>query len=182
MSVKWVSISSNNGLLPIRRQAIIRTNASIVLIRPLRTISSEILIKLQNLSFTKMDLKISSAKWRPFCPGGNELRVKSITGIGEMISPLLNNEKVLSGQQTTVDANYLGLWFSGFAGFYSFMSKTNLNMFTMDFSQFSQKISLLCHFKDTDGMYKQANTTMGPCALLFAHTIDCGVVMETKLH
>ena len=25
-------------------------------------------------SFTKMHLKMSSAKWRPFCPGGDELR------------------------------------------------------------------------------------------------------------
>ena len=31
---------------------------------------SEILIKIQNFSFTKMHLKISSVKWRPFCPGG----------------------------------------------------------------------------------------------------------------
>ena len=34
---------------------------------------SEILIKTQNFSFTKMYLKISSAKWQPFCPGGDEL-------------------------------------------------------------------------------------------------------------
>ena len=34
---------------------------------------SEILIKIQNFSFTEMHLKISSAKWRPFCPGGDEL-------------------------------------------------------------------------------------------------------------
>ena len=30
-------------------------------------------IKIQNFSFTKMHLKISSAKWRPFCPGGDKL-------------------------------------------------------------------------------------------------------------
>ena len=34
---------------------------------------SEILIKIQNFSFTKMHLKISFAKWWPFCPGGDEL-------------------------------------------------------------------------------------------------------------
>ena len=33
---------------------------------------SEILIKIQNFSFTKMHLKISSSKWRPFCSGGDE--------------------------------------------------------------------------------------------------------------
>ena len=27
----------------------------------------------KNLSFTKIHLKISSTKWRPFCPGGDEL-------------------------------------------------------------------------------------------------------------
>ena len=39
----------------------------------LRTNLSEILIKIKNFSFTKMNLKISSVKWRPFCPGGDEL-------------------------------------------------------------------------------------------------------------
>ena len=38
-------------------------------IEPLGTILSEILIKIRNFSFMKMHLKISSAKWRPFCPG-----------------------------------------------------------------------------------------------------------------
>ena len=31
------------------------------------------LIKIRKFSFTKTCLKISSAKWRPFCPGGEEL-------------------------------------------------------------------------------------------------------------
>ena len=30
-------------------------------------------IKIQNFSFMKMHLKMSSAKWQPFCPGGDEL-------------------------------------------------------------------------------------------------------------
>ena len=34
---------------------------------------SETLFKRQNLSFTKMHMKISSAKWPPFCSGGDEL-------------------------------------------------------------------------------------------------------------
>ena len=34
---------------------------------------SEILIKIQNFSFTKMHLKISSVKCWPFCPGEDEL-------------------------------------------------------------------------------------------------------------
>ena len=63
------SIGSDNGLLPIRRQVIIINNAGLLSIGPLGTNFSEILIKIQNFSFTKMHLKLSSAKWRPFCPG-----------------------------------------------------------------------------------------------------------------
>ena len=37
---------------------------------------SEILTKIWNLSFTKMHLEISSAKWRPFCPGRDELNLR----------------------------------------------------------------------------------------------------------
>ena len=37
---------------------------------------SEILIKIQNFSFLEIYLKILSAKWRPFCPGGNVLNRK----------------------------------------------------------------------------------------------------------
>ena len=68
-----VSIGSDNGLLPIQHQAIILTNAGLLSIRPLGTNFSEILITIQNFSFMKMHLKISSVKWRPFCPEGYEL-------------------------------------------------------------------------------------------------------------
>ena len=66
-------IDSDNGLSPGRRQAIIWTNAGILLIGPLRTNFSEILIEILTFSFTKMRLKVSSAKWRPFCLGLNVL-------------------------------------------------------------------------------------------------------------
>ena len=76
------SIGSDNGLWPGRRQAIIRTNAGILLIGPLGTNFSEILIEIltfsfknlkKKLFFKKMHLKMSSAKRRPFCLGLNEL-------------------------------------------------------------------------------------------------------------
>ena len=67
-------IGSDNGLSPGRRQAIIRTNAGILLKRPLGTNFSEILIKILLFSFKKMHLKVSSAKRRPFCLGLNVLR------------------------------------------------------------------------------------------------------------
>ena len=66
-------IGSDIGLSPERRQAIIWTNAGISLIGPLGTNFSEILIGIQTFSFTKMHLKMSSAKWRPFCLGLNVL-------------------------------------------------------------------------------------------------------------
>ena len=63
---KLIIIGSDNGLSPGRRQTIIWTNAGILLIRPLRTNFSEILIGVQTFSFRKMELKMSSAKWRQF--------------------------------------------------------------------------------------------------------------------
>ena len=70
---KLTIIASDNGLSPERRQTIIWTNAGILLIGPLGTNFSEILIEIQTFSFKKMHLKMSSAKWRPFCPGLNVL-------------------------------------------------------------------------------------------------------------
>ena len=63
-----MSIGSDNSLSPIRRQAIIQTIAGLLSIGPSGTNFSGILIKMKNFSFMKMHLKISSAKWRPFCP------------------------------------------------------------------------------------------------------------------
>ena len=55
---KLTTIGSDNGLSPGRRQAIIWTNAGILLIGPLVTNFSEISIKIYTLSFKKMHLKI----------------------------------------------------------------------------------------------------------------------------
>ena len=67
-------IGSDNGLLPGRRQAIIWTNAGILLIGPLGTNFSEICIGIQTFSLKKIHLKMSSAKWRLFCLGLNVLK------------------------------------------------------------------------------------------------------------
>ena len=69
-------IGSDNGLSPGRRQAIIWTNAGILLIAPWGTNFSEVLIDIHTFSFKKIDLKMSSAKWRPFCLGLNVLNVE----------------------------------------------------------------------------------------------------------
>ena len=70
---KLTIISSDNGLSPGRRQAIIWTNAGILLIGPLGTNFNEILCEIHTFSFKKMHFKMSSAKWRPFCLGFNVL-------------------------------------------------------------------------------------------------------------
>ena len=70
---KITIIGSDNGLSPDRRQAIIWTNAGILLIGPLGTNFSEILFEILTFSFKKMRLKVSSAKRRPFCLGLNVL-------------------------------------------------------------------------------------------------------------
>ena len=74
---KLTIIASDNGLSPDRRQAIIWTNAGILLIGPLGTNFSEILIEIETFSFNKMHLKISSGKWRPSCLGLNVLMNRS---------------------------------------------------------------------------------------------------------
>ena len=68
-------IGSDNGLSPGRRQAIIWTNAGILLIWTLGTNFNEMLIEIHIFSVKKMHLKMSSAKWRPFCLGLNVLMI-----------------------------------------------------------------------------------------------------------
>ena len=71
---KVTIIGSDNGLSPGRRQAIIWTNAGLLLIGPLETNFTETLINIQTFSFRKMHLKMSPGKWRPFCLGLNVLK------------------------------------------------------------------------------------------------------------
>ena len=62
VSVRSPVIGSDNGLLPDWRQTIFWTNAGLFSVAPLQTYFSEILIKIQQLSFKKRHLKMS-AKW-----------------------------------------------------------------------------------------------------------------------
>ena len=78
---KLTIISSDNGLSPDQRQAIIWTNAGLLLIGPLGTNFSEILIEILTFSFMKMRLKVSSAKRRPFCLGLNVLKPEQCLSI-----------------------------------------------------------------------------------------------------
>ena len=66
-------IGSDNGLSPGRRQAIIWTNAGILLVGPLGKNFNKILIEIHIISFKKSHLKMSSGKRRPSCLGLNVL-------------------------------------------------------------------------------------------------------------
>ena len=68
---------SDNGLSSGRCQTIIWTNAGILLIGPLGTNFSEILIKINIFSFKKTHLIMSSVKRRPFCLCLNVLIARS---------------------------------------------------------------------------------------------------------
>ena len=70
---KLTNIGSDDGLSPGRRQAIIWNNARILLIGPLGTHFNEILTEIHTFSFKKLQMKMSSGKWRPFCLGLNVL-------------------------------------------------------------------------------------------------------------
>ena len=54
--------------------AFILTNGAILLIWPPGTKFNEMLIEIHAFLVMKIHLKISSAKWRPFCLGLNELK------------------------------------------------------------------------------------------------------------
>ena len=71
---KLTIIGSDDGLSPGRRQGINWTNAGILLIGPLGTNFSEILIAIETFSFKKKHLKILCGKCQPFCLGLNVLK------------------------------------------------------------------------------------------------------------
>ena len=75
--MSWVSIGSGNVLSPIRRQAIILTNAPLLSTGPLGTNFSEIRIGFFSFSFTKRISNCRLPAWRPFCSGGDELNHQS---------------------------------------------------------------------------------------------------------
>ena len=67
------TIGSDNALLPGRCQAIIWTNAGILLIGPMGTNFSEILVEIHAFSFKKMYLQMLSGKMLSILFGLNVL-------------------------------------------------------------------------------------------------------------
>ena len=99
------NIGSDNGLLPVRRQAIIWTNAATFSIRPSGTYLNEIVFKIWKFSFKAMHLKMSSAKWCPFRLGLNVLNKGANRVTSHNLNPL---SEALSGMHPPI-ANALGL-------------------------------------------------------------------------
>ena len=75
---KLTIIGSEKGLSPGRRQAIFWTNARILLIAPLGSNFSEILIEIPTFSFKKMQLKMSSAETAAVCLGHSVLNLLKV--------------------------------------------------------------------------------------------------------
>ena len=99
-------IGSDNGLSPCRRQAIIWTNAGLLLIGPLGKNFNEILIQILSFSFKKMRLKVLSAKWRPFCLGLNVLSDVKSTVVQSM-APCAYADPVLCRHMASLGHNEL---------------------------------------------------------------------------
>ena len=71
-SVKHTYIASDNGLSPIRRKPLSEPMLLYCQLNP-KEHFSVILFEIRKFSFKKMHLKMSFAKWRPFCLGLNVL-------------------------------------------------------------------------------------------------------------
>ena len=71
---KLTITGSDNGFFLGGREAIIWTDAVILLIGPLGTNLSKIVIEIHK--FTKMHVKMSTGKWRPFCLDLSVLKMK----------------------------------------------------------------------------------------------------------
>ena len=90
------NIGSDNDLSPGRRHAIIWTNAGILLIGPLATNFSEILIEILKFSFKKIRLNVSSAKGRSSCLGLTVLRLGAMRDlVAYLIMPWSNGQMIV---------------------------------------------------------------------------------------
>ena len=96
-------IGSVNGLSPGRRQAIIWSNAGILIIGPIATNFIEILIKIITFSFKKMRSKVSSGKRRPSCRGLNVLigEIRDMVCSSGLMNPSQSRHMIIMVPQIT---------------------------------------------------------------------------------
>ena len=140
-------IGSDNGLLPGWRQAIIWSNAGILLIGPLGKNFSEIFIEILTFSFKKMRLNVSSANWRPFCLGLNVLTCQgSYIGLELLSSLWLQMSKHLRWAISSDNDDQKSYMFSlKFPWLYQWFL-INLNLYMLNFSEGTKTyIHILCH-------------------------------------
>ena len=104
-------IGSDNGLSPGRCQAIIWTNAGVLLIGPLGTNFSEISIEIHIFSFRKMPLKMSLGNWQPSCLSLNVLSFWTITWSSVDLTDLPLDKMAAISQTMFSDAF---LWMTSF--------------------------------------------------------------------
>ena len=92
-------------------------NAGILLFGPLVTNFSEIWIEFRTFSFTKMHLKTSSGKWRPFCFGLNVLTgTMAIICANACVIILKGMGKINDCQKTTTKINdKIHVYFLGYS-------------------------------------------------------------------
>ena len=126
-------IGSYNGLSPGRRQAIIWTNAGILLIWPLGTNFSEMLIQIHTFSFMKMHVKMSSAKWRPFCLGLNGLRCNR----GKKFLQITHRQHHISHSEGEICVSFVTQRFS-----FNQMPFRNSSHFVPELNMFKSKLFL----------------------------------------
>ena len=111
--VKLTIISSDNGLSPERRQAIIWTNAGILLIGPLGTNFSEMLIEIQTFPLKKIHLKMSFAKCCS-CRLSLNVLITKLATIGTASEENLIKMTTFPVQLNVAvlgTSNYLSMWF-----------------------------------------------------------------------
>ena len=138
---KFIIIGSDNGLSPIRRQAIIWTNAGILLIRTLGRNFSEILIQINTFSNKKMHLKMPSGKCRPFCLGFNVLIT---TWIGKYIHIKVWLKLLFHSQTSTVRHLYWTWAYISLAGLNSIHVSEMGNKNYASLNQVRQSYAVLC--------------------------------------
>ena len=142
---KLTIIGSYNGLLPGQRQAIIWTNAKILLIQTLGINFSEILSYIDTFSFKRLHFKnvVWEFKYRPFCLGLKFLNVLTHWGrvthicVGEQT--IIGSDNGLSpGQCQAIIWTNAGILSTGPLG--TNFSETLIEIYTFSFKKMHLKM------------------------------------------
>ena len=97
LSVNWVIIGLNDGLLPVLWQTIISTNDNFSSIIPRRTDFNENIMETNQFSFTKLLWNAWTINLQPFCTGREQLKI--VVGIQTFFMWTSNNQNQCSTHQ-----------------------------------------------------------------------------------